>query len=226
MAVREFDIVLWGATGATGRRAADHLARRCAECGVSLAIGGRNRTKLEALRDGLAGGDGIAILVGDSLDAVFMDEMAARTRVVASTVGPFALYGSELVAACAANGTHYCDLTGEPQWMRADDRRAPGHGAPDRGPDRACLRPRFDPVRPWRAVPAGGGDGAPSALPCRRVANRVTRMKGGFSGGTAASFVNAMKLRETDPGLRPAVARSLRALPRRCVAAGPTGRTA
>ena len=115
-----------------------------------------------------------------------------------STVGPFALYGSELVAACVANGTHYCDLAAEPHWMRAmidaHQRRARETGA--------------------RIVHACGHDSIPSDLgvqflqdtamarrgePCRRIATRVTRMKGGFSGGTAASFLNAMRLRETDP---------------------------
>jgi short subunit dehydrogenase-like uncharacterized protein len=112
--------VLWGATGATGRRAAHHLAQRCGECGLRFAIGGRNRKKLKALRDDLSNPENpIAVLVGDSHDTAFMAAMSAKTRVVASTVGPFALYGSELVAACAQNGTHYCDLTAEPQWMRA-----------------------------------------------------------------------------------------------------------
>ena len=98
MTKREFDIVLWGATGATGRRTAHHLARRCGECGLGLAIGGRNQEKLEALRDDLPdAGSPIAVLVGDSHDAAFMGTMTARAQVVVSTVGPFALYGSELV---------------------------------------------------------------------------------------------------------------------------------
>ncbi len=197
---REFDIVLWGATGATGRRAAHHLSRRCGESGLRLAIGGRNRDKLEAVRRSLPeGAGGIRILVGDSHDTAFMQEVAGRAHVVVSTVGPFALYGSELVAACVENGTHYCDLTAEPQWMRAmidtHEERARQTGA--------------------RIVHSCGHDSIPSDLgvqflqdaamarhgkPCRRVATRVTRMAGGFSGGTAASFVNAMKLRETDPG--------------------------
>ncbi len=199
MADREFDIVLWGATGATGRRAAHHLARRCAECGLMLAIGGRNPQKLEAVRNDLPGaGAKIAILVGDSHDAAYMDAMAKRTRVVVSTVGPFALYGSALVAACAKNGTHYCDLTAEPQWMRAmiDAHQETAHGSGA------------------RIVHACGHDSIPSdlgvqflqeaamarhGLPCRRIATRVTLMRGGFSGGTAASFLNAMRLRETDP---------------------------
>ncbi|MEL6611979.1 MAG: saccharopine dehydrogenase NADP-binding domain-containing protein [Bacteroidota bacterium] len=205
MTERAFDIVVWGATGATGRRAAHHLARRCGEVGLRLAIGGRNRVKLEAVRGRLSeannladAGRPVAILVGDSHDAAFMGELAAQARVVVSTVGPFALYGSNLVAACAEHGTHYCDLAAEPQWMRAmidaHQQRAQETGA--------------------RIVHACGHDSIPSDLgvqflqeaalarygtPCTRVTTRVTRMKGGFSGGTAASFVNAMRLRETDP---------------------------
>ena len=199
LARRDFDIVLWGATGATGRRAAHHLARRCGARRLRLAIGGRNKDKLESLRQDLPdAGHPIAILVGDSHDLAFMAELTARTHVVASTAGPFALYGSELVAACAANGTHYCDLAAEPQWMRAmidaHQQKAREMGA--------------------RIVHSCGHDSIPSDLgvqflqdaalarhgkPCRRVTTRVTRMKGGFSGGTAASFANAMRLRETDP---------------------------
>ncbi len=199
MGEREFDIILWGATGATGRRAAHHLTRRCEECGLSLAIGGRNRQKLDAVRNDLPGaGSKIAILVGNSHDAAFMREMSGKARVVVSTVGPFALYGSELVAACVENGTHYCDLTAEPQWMRA------------------MIDAHEDKARETGAtiVHACGHDSIPSDLgvqflqgeaasrhgvKCKRVTTRVTRMKGGFSGGTAASFVNAMHLRETDP---------------------------
>ncbi|PRY19593.1 short subunit dehydrogenase-like uncharacterized protein [Aliiruegeria haliotis] len=199
MTERAFDIVLWGATGATGRRAARHLARRCDDRRLRLAIGGRNREKLEALRHDLPkGGTPLPVLVGDSHDTAFMAEMAARARVIASTAGPFALYGSELVAACVENGTQYCDLTAEPQWMRAmidaHEEKARETGA--------------------RIVHSCGHDSIPSDLgvqflqdaalarfggPCKRVATRVTRLKGGFSGGTAASFLNAMRLRESDP---------------------------
>ena len=199
MTTREFDIVLWGATGATGRRAAHHLARRCGDCGLRLAIGGRNREKLDAVCAELPDADPpIAYVVGDSFDTAFMESMTAQTRVVVSTVGPFALYGSALVAACAKNGTHYCDLTAEPQWMRE------------------MIDTHEDVARETgaRIVHSCGHDSIPSDLgvqflqeaaqarhgkPCKRVTTRVTRMKGGFSGGTAASFLNAMRLRETDP---------------------------
>ncbi len=196
---REFDIVLWGATGATGRRTAHHLARRCAQRGLRFGIGGRSQQKLEAVRDGLPDPNGtIGILVGDSLDPAAMTNVAARSRVVVSTVGPFALYGSELVAACVVNGTQYCDLTAEPQWMRA---MIDAHGA-------HAIETGA------RIVHSCGHDSIPSDLgvqflqeaaderfgrPCNRIATRITRMTGGFSGGTAASFLNAMRLRETDP---------------------------
>jgi len=199
MTRREFDIVLWGATGATGRRAAHHLARRCGECGLRMAIGGRNQERLETLRDDLPdAGSPIAVLVGDSHDTAFMGEMTTRAKVVVSTVGPFALYGSELVAACAENGTHYCDLAAEPHWMRAMI-------------DAHQVKARETGAR---MVHSCGHDAIPSDLgvqflqdaalarygePCKRITTRVTRMKGGFSGGTAASFLNAMRLRETDP---------------------------
>ncbi len=197
---REFDIVLWGATGATGRRVAHHLATRIGGRGLRWAIGGRTREKLEAVRAGLPeAGRSVDILVGDSHDHDVMRALAARTRVVISTVGPFALYGTALVEACAEAGTQYCDLTGEAQWMRSMidgfEPRARETGA--------------------RIVHACGHDSIPSDLgvqflqeaaverygqPCTRVATRITRMHGGFSGGTAATFLNAMKLRETDPG--------------------------
>ncbi len=199
MAAREFDIVLWGATGATGSRAAHHLSRRCSQSGLRLAIGGRNREKLDVLRGTLPHRESVhGILVGDSHDTAFMGSLARRTRVVVSTVGPFALYGGALVAACAESGTQYCDLAAEPQCMRqmidAHQNRARETGA--------------------RIVHACGHDSIPSDLgvqflqgaalsrfgmPCQRIATRITQMKGGFSGGTAASFLNAMKLRETDP---------------------------
>ncbi len=196
---REFDIILWGATGSAGRRVAHHLARRIGNGPLKWAIGARNQVKLEAVRDALPRtGNEVAILIGDSHDRSFLDTMAARTRVVVSTVGPFALYGTELLEACVSNGTHYCDLSGEVQWMRA---MIDAHQSEARETGA-------------RIVHACGHDSIPSDLgvqflqeaamqrhgkPCMRIATRITRMKGGFSGGTAASFVNAMELRETDP---------------------------
>ena len=118
---REFEIVVWGATGFVGRLTAQYLLERY---GTSLrwALGGRNRAKLENVRDAITAetgvdASGLPLVVGDAADATFMRAVAERTRVACTTVGPYALYGSELVAACAAAGTDYCDLTGEVFWM-------------------------------------------------------------------------------------------------------------
>jgi len=122
---RDLDLVVFGATGFTGRLVADYIAQ--SKDRPRWAIAGRNKEKLEAL------GLGVPILVADAQDRPALDAIAARTKVVCTTVGPYAKYGSELVAACAEAGTHYCDLAGEVQWMRrmidAHDARARETGA-------------------------------------------------------------------------------------------------
>jgi short subunit dehydrogenase-like uncharacterized protein len=107
---RDLDLVLFGATGFTGRLVAEYLSR--APDRPRWAIAGRNPEKLEAL------GLDVPILVADARDPEALADIARRTKVVCTTVGPYAKYGSELVAACVAAGTHYCDLCGEVQWMR------------------------------------------------------------------------------------------------------------
>lgn len=117
MTDREFDVVLFGATGFTGGLTADYLAARAAQDGstVRWAIAGRNLAKLEAVRDRL-GGD-VALLVADAGDPASLARVAGSTKVVATTVGPYIRYGEPLVAACAAAGTDYVDLTGEPEFV-------------------------------------------------------------------------------------------------------------
>ncbi|MDH3308761.1 MAG: saccharopine dehydrogenase NADP-binding domain-containing protein [Acidimicrobiia bacterium] len=198
----EFDIVVWGATGFTGRLAAEKLAARLGDQGdLRWAIGGRNRAKLEAVRSqlGPAAAD-IPIITGDNHDVASMEALAARTRVVCSSVGPYALYGSELVAACARAGTHYCDLAAEPHWIRkmmdAHESTAAETSA--------------------RIVHACGMDSIPSDVgvyylqqrakqlhgkPCSRVKMRVTEMRGGFSGGTAASLLHGTGAGRDDPSI-------------------------
>lgn len=107
---REFDLVVFGATGFTGRLVADYIARSAQK--PRWAIAGRNQQKLEAL------GFGVPVLVADALDAAAIAAIARRTKVICTTAGPYAKYGNEIVAACAEYGTHYCDLAGEVQWMR------------------------------------------------------------------------------------------------------------
>ena len=117
---REFDVVLFGATGFTGKLVAEYLYKTYGVGGeLRWALAGRNQAKLEAVRTDLiaAGGTTVELIVVDSMDQAAMNALAARTTVVCTTVGPYALYGTPLVAACVAHGTHYCDLTGEVQWM-------------------------------------------------------------------------------------------------------------
>lgn len=120
MADRGYDIVLLGASGFVGGLTAQYLARH-APPGLRWAIAGRNVSKLELVRGGLAALDAklvdLPLLKADSADPVAMRDIAESCRVVASTVGPYVLLGAPLVAACAATGTDYVDLTGEPEFV-------------------------------------------------------------------------------------------------------------
>jgi len=113
---RDLDVVLWGATGYTGQLVAEYLSASPSAAGLRWAIAGRDAGKLDALRRTLAVPP--EVLVGDADDPASLDAIAARAKVVCSTVGPYAKYGSFLVAACVRAGTHYCDLTGEVPWIR------------------------------------------------------------------------------------------------------------
>ncbi len=115
MAEREFDIVLFGATGFTGQLTAEYLARH-APADLRWALAGRNQTKLQAVRDRLGRPD-LELLHADSTDPSSLSDVALRTRVVITTVGPYLEYGAALVAACAEAGTDYVDLTGEPEFV-------------------------------------------------------------------------------------------------------------
>ncbi|RFF29471.1 saccharopine dehydrogenase family protein [Wenzhouxiangella sediminis] len=194
MSEREFDIVLMGATGFTGRLVAEHLVRRHGVGGqLKWALAGRSREKLEKIRIELGEtAAGLPLIVADSHDRGSLDEMVNRTRVVCTTVGPYALHGSDLVAACAANGTDYCDLSGEVPWMR---RMLDQHG------DAAAKSGA-------RIVHCCGFDSIPSDMgvwflqreaqerlgqSLERVRMRVKAAKGGLSGGTYASMLNIVE---------------------------------
>ena len=195
-----YDLVVFGATSFVGKILCRHLSARHGTDGASLhwAIAGRSQSKLNALTAELGPLDTI---VADAHSVNDMDALAASAKVVVSTVGPYALYGSELVRACAQAGTDYCDLTGEPQWMRVmiDDY---GDVAASSGA---------------RIVHACGFDSIPSDMgvwftqreaierygePCTKIAMRVKAMKGGASGGTIASMVNALDEVRQKPELR------------------------
>lgn len=191
---KKFDIVVYGATGFTGALVTEYLLRRYG-VGASLqwAIAGRSATKLEALKRDL-GGDahGLESLVVDSHDDAALAALARETRVVLTTVGPYALYGSKLVAACVNAGTSYCDLAGEVQWIRrmvdSYHERARETGA------RIVHCCGFD------SIPMDIGAHflqktarATHGVFCESIALYVKATKGAASGGTLASMVNVIE---------------------------------
>lgn len=119
---RPFDVVLFGATGFTGKLVAEYFAQKAGANGLRWALAGRSKQKLEAVRGELAARDGklvdLPILIADSHDRASLDQLVPQTRVVCTTVGPYAKYGIELARAAAKHGTSYCDLTGEPTFVR------------------------------------------------------------------------------------------------------------
>ncbi len=198
MSDRDFDLVLFGATSFVGQILTGWLAERAPD-DLRWAIAGRDADKL----DGVAEQAGVDVeqITADATDEAAMGELAARADTIASTVGPYALYGSPLVAAVAAAGTDYCDLTGELQWVREmigrHQETAAASGA--------------------RIVHTCGFDSVPSDLgvwftqeqaierfgrPCSSIALRVETMRGGASGGTIASMLNLVEDLRADPALR------------------------
>ncbi|RLA37553.1 MAG: saccharopine dehydrogenase, partial [Gammaproteobacteria bacterium] len=118
---RQYDLVVWGASGFTGRLVVEYLVKKYPLGGdLRWAVAGRDRSKLESVLAEVPGSNQQPpMIIADSHDEASLQKLTESTRVVLTTVGPYASYGSELVAACVRNGTHYCDLAGEVQWMRA-----------------------------------------------------------------------------------------------------------
>ena len=194
---------MFGATSFVGQILCRYLIEQ-SDSGERLgwAMAGRSAAKLEALRNSLgASAAKVPLIVADAADEAALGKLCASTRVVISTVGPYALYGEPLVRLCAENGTDYCDLTGEVQWIRR-------------------MIERYAPVAKAsgaRIVHCCGFDSIPSDLgvhflqqhalarfgePCSRVKMRVKAVRGGFSGGTVASLMNFVKEASANPQLR------------------------
>ena len=200
MADRTYDVVVFGATSFVGQILCRYLVGRHGnDGGLRWAIAGRNADKLASVAE--ATGADVPRIVADAASRGALDELARSSLVVVSTVGPYALYGSELVGAVVEAGGDYCDLTGEVQWMRrmidAHQMRAEETGA--------------------RIVHACGFDSIPSDLgvwytqqraverfgePCVDIGMSVAGFKGGVSGGTAASGINMFEEMADDPVLR------------------------
>ena len=111
---KDIDIIVYGATGFTGKLCVEYLASE--ERSTKWAIAGRNQEKLKKVADDLC--PDIEILIADSEDEDALDQLTQRTKVVLSTAGPFHRYGSKLVASCVKNNTHYVDITGENFWVK------------------------------------------------------------------------------------------------------------
>jgi short subunit dehydrogenase-like uncharacterized protein len=177
---RKYDIVLYGASGFTGRQTIQYC-KQFAPSGLRWAIAGRNRSKLDSVNSA-----GVDVIVADAQDEEALNALAEQTRVVASTAGPFSLYGTKLVEACVRNRTHYCDITGETPWIR---------GLIDRHHAQAA-------VDGTRIVPCCGFDSIPSDYGAWRVSRHIRHVlhsdcvrisayfrigRGGLNGGTVAS---------------------------------------
>ncbi len=197
-AARPFDLIVWGATGFTGRLVAEAVAAS-APPDFAWAVAGRDAARLEAVRAAVA--PTAAVVVADVEDPASLAALAGSARVVLTTVGPYARYGNPLVAACVAAGTHVADLTAEPTWMRTtiDRFEAPARAA-----------------GVW-VVHACGFDSVPSDLgvwwlqqramerfgrPCTRIDHVFGPMAGGVSGGTVASMLALFADAVADPTTR------------------------
>jgi len=184
---REFDIIIWGASGFTGRLVAEYLCQNYSPNELKWAIAGRNANKLNKIRDQYLN-DKIPIIVSDSFDEVSLSKMTKRTKVICTTVGPYAKYGSLLVKSCISSKTHYCDLAGEAQWIRKI----------------IDLHHEEAKDNKVRIVNSCGFDSIPSDLGVYYIHKniskknlsikmRVTGAKGTYSGGTYASMQNIIK---------------------------------
>lgn len=203
MSSKPNDLIVFGATSFVGRILCRYLLEHFgARETLKWAIAGRSEEKLAEVRRsfGLKAAS-VPLVVADAADEAALGRMCTQARTVISTVGPYALYGEPLVRVCADTGTDYCDLTGEVQWIRRMlqryEDRARASGA--------------------RIVHCCGFDSIPSDLgvhflqqrarerfgePCTRVKMRVKAMRGGFSGGTAASLLNVVREAGANPALR------------------------
>jgi short subunit dehydrogenase-like uncharacterized protein len=193
----EFDIIIYGATGFTGRLVAEYLSQR----GVKgWAMAGRSATKLAEVRDLIGAPKDTPLVVADAEDGASIRAMCARARTIITTVGPYQLYGSDLVAACAETGASYVDLCGEPAWMRemidAHEAAAKKSGA------RIVFSCGFD------SIPFDLGVWKLQEIiidrhgkPAKRVKGRCRSMKGGASGGTVASMKATMAAAARNPKL-------------------------
>ena len=188
---REFDVIVWGATGFTGALVAEYLLDQYGVGGtLKWAIAGRNPEKLEAVKASLGtAAEPLKTIISDSFDTAKLHSMVARTTVIISTVGPYAKYGSALVAACVKAGTHYCDLAGEAHWIRQMIDAHQDEAAQTGAKIVHCCG--FDSVPMdmgvWFLQHAANSRHGQT---CDAITMLVKATRGGASGGTIASILN------------------------------------
>lgn len=195
MTDRKYDVVLYGASGFTGKQTVQYFAGNVHPSELRWAIAGRNQQSLEAAREQAgANAKSIDVLVADSQDQEALDKIISQTRILLSTAGPFALYGNKVVDACVRFGTHYVDITGETPWVKdlidRYDQQAASNGT--------------------RIIPCCGFDSVPSDLgaylmtryihknlgaPCKEV-KAYYQFAGGVNGGTLATGFNLYESRQ------------------------------
>lgn len=187
----KFDLVIWGATSFVGQYIAERFVKNYGDdLKGRIAFAGRDLKKLKALKTKLK--YNAELIVGDAHDEVFINKLVKQTKLVVSTVGPYALYGEFVVKACAELGRDYVDLTGEPQWIR-------------------LMLEKYEDVakaNKARIIHCCGFDSVPSDMgvyylqtkcktlykePCEEIRYQFRKSKGGISGGTYASLLNAIK---------------------------------
>ena len=195
---KEFSLVVFGASGFTGRLVAEYLAAQYGD-NLKWAMAGRNEEKLKSVREEVGAGD-VPLIIADSDDEASLKNMVARADVVLTATGPYQLYGEGLFKACAEAGTHYVDLCGEPGWMY--DMIGKYQDTASKSGARLVFSCGFDSVPfdlgvQYVQKAAIGKWGEPAG----RVRCRVRAMNGEFSGGTAASFKATVKSLETRPEL-------------------------
>ncbi len=222
MKKKEFDLIVFGATSFVGQILVQYLWRRHGMNGeINWAIAGRDADKLAVLKNRLGEqARELPTILANASQETDLQNLCSKTKVVVSTVGPYALYGSGLVKVCAETGTDYCDLTGEVQWIarmiEAHEETAKQSGA--------------------RIVHCCGFDSIPSDLgvlflqkaasvqygePCQQIRMRVRKLKGEFSGGTVASMINVTREVAADRSLAKKLANPYLISPARLAARQP-----
>ena len=194
---REFDVIVWGASGFTGRLVVIYLFNKYGVNGdLKWAMGGRNLNKLQKVRDEVANND-VALVIADSDDKVSLLKMTNRTKVICTTVGPYAKYGSNLVEACIESQIHYCDLAGEVQWMHKMINSY--HESAKINGSKIVHTCGFD------SIPSDMGvyfiqreSKDKTGVKAQEIKMRVAAISGGISGGTYASLSRVLEEAQKD----------------------------